>query len=180
MKPLLTVTIAVLLAASPCLADYIELSVFPTGGLCAGFAAPGVPFTVYVVHHAFTSGGAVASRWKIDDTSGFIHLGDTPLSGAVGTGDPYTGVAVTYPSCISGSVAVWQLTVLNPGLSPVGCYQLRVVPRPGDAFVGVTDCALVDLTALGGYFSFNVSGFCDDCAGALESATWGAVKALYR
>jgi hypothetical protein len=42
------------------------------------------------------------------------------------------------------------------------------------------DCAEQQHDATAGYFSFNITDECDTCVLAVESTTWGKVKALYR
>ncbi len=179
MRAIAIAALAVLVAI-PASADHIALRAFPDSPICVGLPPdPFVPVSYYVIHQF--SPGAIGSRWKVINSVGLVSLGR--LCGGVGIpDDPANGVSVGYGSCMVGSFVACRLDYLRTDPTPItGCYHLRVEPYGADATVVVTDCASVDKSASGGYFSFEMPViFCDDCAVAAESSTWGAVKALYR
>jgi hypothetical protein len=98
------------------------------------------------------------------------------------TGSPFTGVSLSYGSCLTETFQICQLNLFHLSGDPIpGCYQLRVLGYPGDTPL-VVDCSANEVPAAGGFFTFDVEGKLDcwDCTTPVESRTWGAVKALYR
>jgi hypothetical protein len=139
-----------------------------------------VPVSLYIVHEV--SVGAVGSRWSVSNgVTQFVSLGYT-CGGVSISGDPADGVMVGYGGCVASPHSACRLDYMKLTGDPiVGCYHMRVEPFPGDSDVLVTDCAMVDKAATGGYFSFELPPHsCDDCAVGIETTTWGSVKALYR
>ena len=183
MKLLLLIVFCVVAASQPLQAEQIALWDTPISGRCALEAPAGVPLSVYVVHTL--SPGAKGSSWRIENTSSVLSLGGS-CTGLSITGDPFTGISVSYGSCLTGTFAICQLTFLKITASPIpGCYHLNVLPSPPEASVGIVGCDDTPRSAVGGYFSFdpdpeNKIPPCDDCTTAIDPTTWGAVKALYR
>lgn len=165
-------------------ADSIGLFSDATSGICAAEAAVGLPLNVYVIH--FSPNGATGSAWRVDNSSAMVELGSSCNELSI-TGDPYTGISLGYGSCMSGTFVLCTLTFLKvtTGVIP-GCYQLNVLPYPGEQTVTTVDCSQAAQAAAGGFFTFDwvenvTSGLnCWDCTTAAQSSTWGAVKALYR
>ena len=90
------------------------------------------------------------------------------------TGDE-SGITVSYGQCLNGAWGIGTLVgILAPG-------QICVMPADGFSDVMVADCDFVETTAFGA--SAMVGGYCEgySCEPvAVESSTWGQVKALYR
>ena len=198
MKLLLLVFLCVSVVVSPALSEEIFLSDGSNLGACAMLVPPFQMSTVYVVHTL--SPGASGSTWKLDYAApaNLVALGSSfaPFSS---TGDPYTGVAVDYGTCSSGSFVIGQLTYFKTTTDDVpGCYQLKVVAAPNKASVLASACDAGDRAITGGFFSFDadphgpvrnsgasssyarLGNLCDVCVSATEPTTWGSVKALYR
>jgi hypothetical protein len=179
MKRLLLLFLSVLAASPTARADSIALYAETYDGVCAKASAPFAINTVYVFHTLST--GAKGSSWLIENTSGMQGLGSTCGQLTI-TGDVFTGIVVSYGSCLTGTFAICQVDLFNltTGAIP-GCYQLRVLGYPGNAPL-VVDCNDNEIAAGGGFFTFDIEGKpnCWDCTTPVEPTTWGRVKSLYR
>ena len=178
MRTLPLLLVCCLLVAAPAYADSIALYADAGAGACAKQSLPFTINTVYVFHTLAT--GATGSSWRIENTSGMQGLGST--CGQLGIGDVFTGISVSYGSCLTGTFPICQVELFNLSAGPIpGCYQLRVLGYPGDTPL-VVDCSDNETPATGGFFTFDIEGKLDcwDCTTAAESSTWGRVKAMYR
>ncbi len=177
----IAIAAVVCLSTLPAHADHIGIYPEQVATVCVG--PPPAPFTnasVYVVHQFST--GSTGSGWSVGvDLNGLVYVGSACISNPL-IGDPINGAHFSYGGCLSAPITVCRIDFLYASPQPVaGCYHLQVEPYPGDTAVQVFDCADNAHDATGGYFSFELSViFCDDCAVAVETTTWGAVKALYR
>ncbi len=181
MRPLAIVVVLVLFSA-PVSADTIGIYDSPQNLLCVNSVAPFSVTTVYVIHH-YAATGAAASRWKISNSAAMMIPTTWNCGDDINLGDPYTGIGLDYGGCQGTFHELCTLQFLKLQADPVpGCSHLQVEPFPGDAAIMVTDCGDVEKIASGGYFTFDGIPviFCDDCAVAAETRTWGSVKALYR
>lgn len=182
MKPLKTLAFAlscVVALSTSVRADMISLYRDEASGICAAPTQAFVPLTVYVIHSSL--GGSTGSAWRVDNTSTMIAV-SSDCGTLSFTGDPFTGISLAYGSCMTGSFLICQLTYLNTTADAIpGCNQLNVMPYPAQLTVMTIDCDQDAHAAGGGFFSFDpLTDWCWDCAGATETSTWGAVKALYR
>jgi hypothetical protein len=153
------------------MADVISVYSDCTGASCS--LAPGFTSTAAVMHK-FTT-GAVASRFKISFPPGSSFF--SFATSFVPVGNVETGIQVGYGQCLNGSFCIGNLVaILAPG--PICIY-----PAVGPT-VTYTDCSLVEYPAFASWA--NVGGECgafgeSPCTPlAVESSTWGQVKALYR
>ncbi len=182
MKRTALVTLFVLTAsASPTPADRIGIYLSGTNLVCAMDLVQYLPTSIYVVHHL--SAGTTGSRWKLDLVAGpVVSVGYSTGQLEIAGINPYEGVELGYGSCQAGDVVVYRLDFFSTGVV-TDCYQLSVVPYPGETDVIAVDCAGQPAPATGGAFSFSLgpSGSpCYDCTTPVEPSTWGRVKALYR
>jgi len=176
MKRLLVLTVLSLFIASAALADHIGIYSDDSGSSCN--LTPTIPLTeTTAVIHKFAV-GTVGSRFKVDTsaTTGVNLLGIATTF--VPIGSVSSDLSVMYGSCLSGSIVVGHLQIFWLGGTPAG--TLSVVKTPLYATVLFRDCANVDYPATGGHATINGTG--SDCGEplAVESSTWGSVKALYR
>ena len=168
-------------------------------GTCLAFDVPG-PMTLYVIQRSVID--ASGSRFRIELSPGFTGVlvsVTSPFSGV--DGDPLTGVTVTYDgACMINRVEVLELHFMMLGTS-AECSWVRTAPHPlsVDGKLDTYNCAHTRLPAEWGgthvYMDFPFPPFCPDetfpdvldyaCRPIQDplptaSATWGAVKALYR
>jgi len=179
MRSILLLASCLVLLAGPARADSIALYRDLNADMCAMPSLPLQPHTVYVFHEL--SAGATGSSWRIANTTGMLSLGSS-CDGLSITGDPYTGISLSYGSCLTGTFAICELVLMKLSSDPIpGCYQLRVLGYPDNAPM-VTDCSDNPIAAGGGFFTFDFEGKinCWDCSTPVESTTWGRVRAMYR
>jgi len=168
-----------LFLVGPSRADKIGLYSDSSRNRCAMPSTPFVAQTVYVFHTL--SSGTTGSSWRIENTSGLLALSSS-CGGLSITGDPFTGVSLTYGSCLTGDFQICQLQLLKLTSGPVpGCYQLRVLGFPGDAPLAA-DCSDNEFGVGSGFFTFDIEGKinCWDCATPIRPTTWGRVRSMYR
>jgi hypothetical protein len=162
------------------------------------------PVTLYVVQDLSLETTSV--RFKVETSPGFPgYLASWSAPNGTAVGNPYTGITVTYNSCIPGSViTVLEMHWMFTGLE-ADCSYIRTAPHPlsVDGFLDLYDCvgnrkaaewAGTHIQTIGypNGFPFVV---CPDLAGVghtgygcrpvdyplpVAASTWGAVKALYR
>ncbi len=137
--------------------------------------------------------GATASRFKLELGIAYTSFGFiSPF--ALVTGDPLSGVAISYGSCWRGPI---YLGVVN-GLAasqPAPCTPVSIVPDPTAASGGieVVDCGSNLLCGNGTTHYINPTPACEACGPARDDlleldcqpipvaeATWGKVKSLYQ
>ena len=151
---------------------------------------PGVR-TVYVVH-AFATNGAIASRFRLEpgDRMTMTYLSETHFVPAIG--NVIDGLSACYGSC-ENLVLIAAVQYMGYGTSAT-CSQIHVVPYPGADAVEAIDCDGVpasveslDLRVERGscgcpdrrlYTGTPRAFTCEPVA--TRSATWGAIKALYK
>jgi hypothetical protein len=162
-------------------ADHIGIYTDCTGSSCT--LAPGFTSTTAVVHKFST--GTTASRFKLVFPAGTVLFTFQPGGGIppfVLNGDVQTGVLVQYGECRTGNFCIGQLVAsLAPG---------PLCMRPANGFTDVmhTDCGFVETPATRGSAMVGSHCVAEDAGGervpcdpvAVESSTWGSVKALYR
>jgi hypothetical protein len=145
---------------------------------CVGPSRPELN-TVYVFHYA--PYGARGSMWAVQNTTGMILVGWT--SEELTIGEPFGGLAYDYEECLAGQFPICELKFFKFSGEPIpGCNQLTVINHPQEADILALDCALQEQIASGGRFTFDPDNkpLCNDCVIAVESKTWGSVKALFR
>lgn len=148
--------------------------------------APGL-ITVTVLH--VNSPGAKASRFWVPTPSCFIatFLADTAVF-PVTIGSSQTGVTIGYDKCRTGTFQILTIRYFGQGMTGECCYY-PVLPDPAEPSgrVVVADCndQLVFGTGWAEYINSSLNCVC--IAGpeycfpvAVDPATWGRVKALYR
>ena len=179
MKRPLFLALSLLFIANAALADHIGIYSDDSGSSCNLISAGGPPFTeTTAVIHSFAT-GATGVRFKIDQSAAtgisVVGMGTT----FVPIGSFATDLSVAYGNCLSGSIVVGHLQIIWL-TAPSG--TLSVVKPQTDLYNSIRywDCAMVDHPATGGHAVINGSN--SSCADptAVETSTWGSVKALYR
>ena len=199
MRFLLRVSFLLLLltTAPAARADVIGVFADLTASYCQVTDTPGSK-TLYVMHK-YTL-GSTGSRFRIELSDGFTGtLVSAPSPYSNVTGDPLTGVTINYDNtCITGSEEILELHFLFFGTSPE-CSWVRAAAHPlsADGQLDAYDCAFARVPAGWGgtHVQSNPNIWCPDRGGGPDapyycwpytpplptaSATWGAVKALYR
>jgi len=176
-KAILLSIMGVGLATGSALADHIGIYSDAAGTSCLlELTTPGVPTNVYIFHKL--TPGTIGSRFKVDDTSGVVHVGAS--SPYLSIGNPWAGVSIAYGSCLAGEVNAMTL-IYYWFNEPISCGKLAIVPDPPVADILVTDCNFVEKVATGDIFYFNPDGNCDcRLPHPVDESSWGKVKALYR
>jgi len=180
-------------------ADVIGVYVDYAGGSCA-LLDTSRPVTLNVVH-ALNS-GSTASRFRIefsDAMTGTLVSVNSPYANV--TGSLLTGVSVEYGGCVVGDHVVAELNMLFYGTSG-SCSWIRAGAHPSsvDGMLDVYDCVLPTAnrepaswegTHVDTVYPYNCPSDGCGCHGgcccrpysppvAVESTTWGQVKALYQ
>ena len=166
MKRSLLLTAALVVVANAALADHIGIFTDASGASCN--FAPGFTTTATIVHQF--SSGATGSRFKLTLPAGSNFFAfNTPY---VPIGSLTSDLSLGYGQCLVGAFALGSIVaVLSPGIMQV---------TAADNFPNIiyTDCNFGELPASGGAGEVG-SSICH-CCFAVESSTWGKVKALYR
>lgn len=168
-------------------------------GYCLVIDRPG-PVTLYVLQK-FTT-GATGSRFRLEFSPGFMGV-LTSVSTPMGnyTGDPTTGLTLSYGSCLAGTLEILEVHLMLTGTSPE-CSWVRVAAHPSsvDGFPDTYDCIAVRRgTAWTGTHIQHRNDIFFSCPDlntgenhnppsctpytptvAVDASTWGAVKALYK
>lgn len=168
MRRLLLLVVAGILTSQSATADHVGLYSESSGASCT--LAPGPTSTAAVIQK-FNNSGATGIRFRVD-------LSGAPGSTAFSFNTAYAAVgtvtddmAVSYGSCLTGSIVVGTLTaILNNG-------QIYIRPASGMQSIIYTDCSFGENTATGGRASVG-SGDCNP--NGADTATWGEIKSLYR
>jgi hypothetical protein len=147
------------------------------------------PRSIYVVHK--NTSGAVSVRFRVEVGGGFTGVFlwfDAP---GINLGDPFTGMTISYGTCMSGDVPFMTLHWMCDGSSP-DCAWLRIVadPQAESGLIEAVDCSSNTFYPTGGVMSVNpVVGVCFGPPGGILGChlppvpatehTWGYIKALY-
>jgi len=181
MKRLALMVIMVLALAAPAFAQTGSLGVFSDdqGNSCnITDIGGGAFFSTYIVHK-FSGGdiGATGCRFKVVPPAGSTWNYFAFTSAFTTIGGANTDLSVGYGGCqtvtfLVGS-ALWQSVVAGPPCS-------YVTIEEGLTGLLFTDCNFGEVTqATPGKGIVNPTGGCQ-CNIAVQPATWGQVKALYR
>jgi hypothetical protein len=173
-------------AAQDPAAGVIELYSDPSATSCVAYdVAPGL-LTVYVYH--MQTAGATASQFMVVQTGGALltYLGES--SPYIAIGYSQTGVSIAYGYCVPSPNLLLTINYFSSGLS-APCSLIEVVPDPGAIpnEILVADCGIPTNVLIGAGRGLRINPdfvHCtDDCSDipiAVEQATWGQVKGLYR
>lgn len=185
MRPLLIVTVIVLLAATTSQAQAPgKIGVYAdAAGTSINVVDVGQDLEVYLLH--VMTDGATASEFKLDvSATGWVHLGDEWAFELV-IGNSQEGVSIAYQECLSGSIYLGKARFT--GASAPACTEINIVPDPlalaGEVLA--VDCAApmdraLTFPAAGRAFvNGNADGTCN-VALPVEETTWGGIKSLYR
>jgi len=160
-------------------------------GPCTLVDTPGIR-TVYV-YHTLTP-GAIASRFRLQGGAGMTMTYVSETHSVPAVGNVVDGLSACYGSC-QFSVLIATVQYIGYGTS-ASCSQINVVPYPGETAVEGLRCdgVPVSLVSRDIYVGANPSNCgCPDgklfvgtprtfnCEPvAVQSSTWGSIKALYR
>lgn len=169
MKKQLLLVVSFLLAAHPVMADHIAPYGDETGQTCN--IASGFSTTAALIHKFST--GTYGSRFALDLSlapGSQVFSLTTPFT----TAGPITSdISVGYGQCLNGDIVIGTL-VANwaPG-------AISVIPAQGQPYILWLDCNFAEMPGTGGHASIDGDGHgCN--YDAVETSTWGRVKALYR
>jgi len=170
---------ALVCASAEAQTDEISLYSDPGYSNCELVDRGAGPVTVYVVHHI--SGGATASQFMVKESPGVTmtilgHASEFPLI----IGDPQSGMAVAYQSCVYSDVLVTKISYFKSGSSD-NCSSLQVVSDPTSVTgtIQVQDCSDYKLEASGSRLVINPDGSCA-CGPTTEITNWGRIKDRFR
>ena len=176
-------------ARSDCISIYSDTNVYSCH-LYTLVEPPSIN-TVYIIHSLNT--GSTASQFKVIDNSGLFPASQQTRYLALGTWN--TDLSLAYGSCIVGDHVLMTLNFFWFGVPLTDCdHTLRVAPAPTSPIPGsiaVADCAAPRHNIEEGSEGWGlyvrsdshtclVGCGCEDFHVAVDAATWGAVKALYR
>jgi hypothetical protein len=144
---------------------------------------PGM-ISLYIVQRY--SSGAVASQFRVETSDGFtgVYVSHSVAPGFLDLGSPPDDYSVSYSGCVTGDFLVATLIYQGFGTS-AACSHIEIRPAPTSPVPGeiaIVDCSsnLVAGTTFGPAV-VNYQGECLVwCIGAVESSTWGKIKAMYR
>ena len=177
MKKVLLLTLAVICISSLAYSQNVgTIDIFGDGQLTTCNVTAGGLFSVYVAHT--NSGGALASRFRIDHPATFNFLGDTPAF-PLALGNSETGIAVSYNTCQTGTFLVLTVNYFDMGTGT--CEWMTILPDQTAAqpSVGIVDCDEVRWDSQqAGQARVNPDASCT-CNVPVEETTWGGIKALY-
>ncbi len=180
MKKVLMICLAIGLIGGPAMADHVGIYTDQVGatGNCSMVPPAFSPFSIYVVHQS--AAGATASQFKVVNSSGY-SLSASVLGGFLAIGDAFTDLTLAYGACLDGAWGILSLSGFGFPVPGQVCGLVEVLPAPGKAAVIAVNCALVELPATAGRFTFNADATCPCIPpNATEASTWGKVKSLYR
>jgi hypothetical protein len=174
----------ILLSASVAFASGLgRLGIFGdvTGSNCNIVQPASGLFSIYLVH--VECDGATGFQFSAPKPAclNALYLNDTPAFSVV-VGNTQTGIAIGYPSCLSGSFLVCTVGFLVSGTTDPCCvYYVMPDPRLTPPDYNVTDC---DYNVFSGEVKagvVNQSGdpSCTCEAIGTEESNWGKIKALY-
>ena len=184
MKKFVLTILAIAVAASPAFAQVGDISAYADGaGTSCNIvdAAPGI-ITVNVIHK-HTVGGT-ASQWGIflGGGSTLTFTGLTAAPGMLMLGTPPTDVSVAYGGCVTGDFLIATVGYFGAGSSPpcsfIAFAPSPLSPLPGEVAMVECDFETVSVVPTG-QANINPNGTCQ-CDVAVNEATWGGIKALYR
>ena len=177
MKTLAIFIVVICALSSPACAGWISIYSDVTLSSCAlSDAAPGL-VNIYVADFGWD--GSTGSRFRIVASPGFTGtwLAETSPFTTIGTSP--TDFSVGYANCMVGHFVILTMTYQMFGTST--CSTLSIAPAVGFPEVYCTYC--MGLTPCYGFDSLHVNcqegNRCNNPV-AVESMTWGKVKALYR
>jgi len=127
---------------------------------------------LYIVHDMF---GGTGIRFRIAPSAGFTGVWLSETSPFVTVGNSGSDLSIGYGSCLFGPVLVLTVTYQFFGTSSA-CSEAHISPPPGFGCVLAASygCAFVEICV------YDLGVLPVNCPIAVESTTWGRVKALYR
>jgi hypothetical protein len=180
MKRLVLASMLLEIAVSPALADWIGVFDDPAGLDCeATDVTAGIKF-VYVVHQTFA--GATGLEFRVDaDQTTFSYVSTQIGVGFVSFGEANTGISIAYNECVTGTFVACRVGYDVLGTT-APCAHVILVENPwGVPPVRIyTDCVGDPKPFVGGQLIVNANESCRCDIDAVEPATWGSIKALYR
>jgi hypothetical protein len=185
MKKFVLTVLAIAVAASPAFAQIGDISAYADGaGTSCNIvdAAPGI-VTINVLHKHTV--GATASQWAINLNGGstMTFTGVTAAPGMLAIAPSgATDISIAYGGCVTGDFLIATVTYFGLGTSPPCSYinfsAAPTSPIPGQ--IASVECDLTTVTVTPtGQANINPDGTCQ-CDVAVNEATWGGIKALYR
>lgn len=166
MKRVLLLLIAVLMIASVGTAGHISIYTDANGETCD--FAPGFNPNVHIVEKF--SPGSTGVRFKMDPGPSLVFGFNTPF---VPVGNLTTDLSLAYGQCLNGSIVLGTVIMQLNGPS-----TMQIQAADGFPFILWTSCVFEELVGTGG-IACVLTQQCY-CGIAVESSTWGSVKALYR
>lgn len=173
-KVILLIAVLLLLTggsyACPCIGLYID----SMHSICEWYGFGG--FTVWVWHHPNESGMLGAEfkiAWSTIDPE-FGLAGYDTYPDMVFTGDPLSGVQVTFASCTYDWIWSYKLEFFSPFATTS---YIQVLPYPPSDQVRYQSCVTQEMYEV---LVYNLFGFNTSCVVGTEETSWGAIKSLYK
>jgi len=168
MKKVLLLMVAVIMVSNVAMADHLGIYTDVNGSSCA--LAPGFTSTAAVIHKFSLGTTGVRFKMDISGAPGTGVFGFT--TGYTPVGNLTTDLSVGYGDCLVGTVMIGTI-VANLAVG-----VLAIKPADGFGTILYTNCSFAELDATGGRAYVGSTGDCGEVA--VETSTWGQVKALYR
>lgn len=184
MKKFVLTVFAVLMVATSAAAQVGDISIYSDGaGLSCNItdASPSL-LSLFVIHKHTV--GATASQFGVSLTGGstMTFTGATAASGMLLLGTPPTDISIAYGGCVAGDFLIANVTYFGGGSSPA-CSGIRFDASPFSPIAGevaLVECDFETVSVVPtGQAIINPDVTCQ-CSTAVNTTTWGAVKALYR
>ena len=188
MKKFVLTVLAVAAMVAPAAAQYGDISTYSdAAGTSCNIAdtTPGFSLKDVFIMHKHTT-GATASQFKVNLTgsSTFIFSSQTIPAGMLNLGNANDDISIAYGGCLQSDFLILTITYIAFGTSPA-CSHIVIEPAATSPIPG--ELAMVDCTVpsgelhvpANGVATINPDGTCQ-CDVAVESKTWGGIKALYR
>jgi len=189
MKPLISLSILLIVAPGVALADQIGVFVDPAGTVCRlATPLPAPANNAFYIVHRFNT-GATASQFKVVDATGLFPASQSTPYLLLGTWN--VDLSLAYGGCVLGDHMLMTLNFFwFGGALPTGCTENLYLaaaptsPIPGE--IAIVDCAqpsgnIKPATSRAGVVYSSDANSCGACPHApVAESTWGGVKALYR
>jgi len=184
MKKLMLASMLLAIAVSPALAsDWIGAFEDPAGFDCEMTdVAAGSKF-VYIVHH--TDAGSTGSEFLVNaDQTTFSYASTQIGAGFFALGEANTGISIAYNACVTGTFGTFVACRVTYDILGTTAPCARVIldedPNAVPPVRIYADCLGGFKPFVGGQLTVNPNGSCSCGDFAVEPATWGSIKALYR
>ena len=179
MKKLMLASVLLAIAVSPAPAQWIGVFDDPGGLDCTTTDVAVGSKSVYIVHS--TGAGATGLEFLLNaEQTTFSYVSTVIGAGFFSLGEANTGISIAYNECLTGNFVACRVNYDTFGTTaPCARIMLDEDPNAVPPVRIYADCVGNPRSFVGGQLTVN-SKNCDTCDFAVEPATWGSIKALYR